>query len=69
MTITVAITDEVNERIDEIVDKNDLYKEGFIDAILRLSLWDDSKVKQAVIVVKAYGLGGATAIESMGYHK
>ena len=67
MTITVAITNEVNDRIDEIVEEHDLYKEGFIDAILRLSLWDDAKVKQAVVVVKAYGLGGATAIESMHY--
>ena len=65
MTKEVWITDEVKKKIDEIVAQHGLHKEGFIDAILRLSLWDDAKVNQAVIIVKAYGLQGATNIESM----
>jgi hypothetical protein len=65
-TKTIDITEDVNKKIDEIYKKQGIHKEGFIDAILRLSLWDDAKVSQAVMIVKAYGLQGATKIESMG---
>lgn len=67
MATTIAITYEVNKKIDKIVEKEKIYKEGFIDAIMRLSLWDTTKVKQAIVIVKAYGLGGATHIEGMGH--
>ena len=67
MTKAVAITEEVNKKIDDIVAQHGLHKEGFADAILRLSLWDDTKVNQAIMIVKAYGLRGATQIESMGH--
>lgn len=65
-TKTINITEDVNKKIDEIYKKQGIHKEGFIDAILRLSLWDDTKVNQAVMIAKAYGLQGATKIESMG---
>lgn len=67
MTTTIDVTDEVNKKIDALYKKYGLpSKEGFVEAILRLSLWDDAKVDQAVMIVKAYGLKGATNIESMG---
>ena len=68
MTTTLDVADEVNKKIDTLYKKYGLpSKEGFVDAILRLSLWDDAKVEQAVMIVKAYGLKGSTSIENMGH--
>jgi len=65
MTKAIAITEEVNKKIDEIISKHGIHKEGFADALLRLSLWDETKVNQAIVIVKAYDLHGATQIETM----
>jgi len=65
MTTSVAITNDVNEKIDEIKAKHKgLRKEGFVNAILKLSLWDDEKVKQAIAYAYADGNLGATATEN-----
>jgi len=61
----IWLTDEVTKLIDTVTSKQGISKEGFTDALLRLSLSDPLKVEQAVMLVKAYGLTGATAIEEM----
>ena len=59
MTTTVWITDEVKNQIDKIAGKNSVTQEGLVDVILRLSLWDDIKVNQAIVIMKAYNIRGA----------
>jgi predicted transcriptional regulator len=63
MTTTVWITDEVKNQIDKIAGKNSVTREGLVDVILRLSLWDDIKVNQAIVIMKAYNIRGATRNE------
>jgi hypothetical protein len=65
MVEQIYLTDEVNKIVDSIKKAQGISKEGFVDAILRLSLSDSKKVEQAVMLVKAYGLTGASKIETM----
>ncbi len=66
MVEQIWLTDEVKTIIDGLTTKQNISKEGFVDAILRLSLMDPVKVDQTVMLVKAYGLSGSTKIEKMG---
>jgi hypothetical protein len=65
MTTSIAITNEVNDRLNDIkANHKGLRKEGLVNAILKLSLWDDKKVEQAIADVYAKGNLGATATEN-----
>lgn len=65
---SIAITNEINKRIDDIVAQNKgLRKEGFVDAILRQCLWNDVRVKQAIAHAHAHGNLGARALEKQAH--
>jgi hypothetical protein len=63
MTTSVWITNEVNDKIDKIKTANGLFKEGFLDVLLKLSLSDPKMVDQAVWIAKTYKVPGAEKIE------
>jgi hypothetical protein len=65
MSSNVFITKEVNDKLDEIKAKHKgLRKEGLVNAIFKLNLWDDKKVKEAIAYAYADGNLGATATEN-----
>jgi hypothetical protein len=65
VTKGLAITNDVNDKIDDIVAKHKvLRKEGFVNALLKLSLWNDITVKQAITNAYSEGNLGATATEN-----
>jgi len=62
----VAFTDKIKSKLEEVSSSQNVGEEALANIILMLGLCNDELVKTAVNLIKAWKLGGATALEKMG---
>ena len=61
----VYLTEKIDKKLTDIAGQNEVTKEGLGNILLILSLCDEKQVGLAVNLIKAWGLGGATKLESL----
>ena len=61
----VYLTEKIDNKLTDIARQNEVTKEGLGNILLILSLCDEKQVGLAVNLIKAWGLGGATKLESL----
>jgi len=61
----VYLTEKIDNKLTDIARQNEVTKEGLGNILLILSLCDEKQVALAVNLIKAWGLGGATKLESL----
>ena len=62
----VAFTDKIKAKLEEVSCSQNVGEEALANILLMLALCDEGFVKRAVNLIKAWNLGGATALEKMG---
>lgn len=59
------LTEKIDKKLTDIAGQNEVTKEGLGNILLILSLCDEKQVALAVNLINAWGLGGATKLESL----
>lgn len=67
MPVGIDVTKKINDMMDKEAQKNGVKKEGLAGVLLLLGLSNDAILRQALSLMKMYGLGGSVDMEKKGW--
>lgn len=67
MTMAIWVTDKIHDRAMEKAQELHVPVEGLVGVILVLALSSETMLRQALGIMKMYGLGGATDMAKKGW--